>query len=163
MISSSPRAEGTIASTASAIRRIEQIDPDQRQVDGGSFGFSTNRTTRPRPSTSATPNASGSGTGCQEDLAVGAVPLEIGHDLGDSRLEQIVAQVHEDVVAIDPGQCCLQGMRQTGGSVLDDVLDTRSRPNWVPSPTARRISSPVSGEMTMPTSLTPAEAMSSSP
>ena len=68
VISSSPRALGTMVSMASKMRAENMYTPTSARSEGGCSGFSTRRTTR-SPSSSATPNRCGSGTRASRIIA----------------------------------------------------------------------------------------------
>ncbi len=81
VISSSPRAEGSIARAASWIPAVNMYTPTSARSVAGSAGFSTSLTTRPtapgstrlnRSASSATPKFSGSGTGVSRISASGS-------------------------------------------------------------------------------------------
>ncbi|CAM5470863.1 hypothetical protein SGLAM104S_08633 [Streptomyces glaucescens] len=68
---SSPRALLSTAATASWTAAVKKYTPTTARSLTGCSGFSTSRSTRPVPSTSATPKARGSATLCTTSWAAG--------------------------------------------------------------------------------------------
>ena len=94
-------------------------------------------------------------------LVGAALVLEPVDELGEALLEHVVAEVHDEVVVAEEVAGDEHAVGEPERRVLGDVGDP-SRPKREPSPTAARISSPVSPTM-MPISVIPAATMSSMP
>ena len=102
VISSSPRADGMMAFTASKIVESNMYTPTSARSEGGVFGFSMSRTTLPSRS-SATPNWLGLGTACEQDLAIGLLLAESRDQRGQLLADEVVAQVHAEGVGAQEG------------------------------------------------------------
>ena len=169
VISSSPRADGSIARTASWMCGVEEVDADERQV-GRRVGRLLDQ---PHDLAVAVElgdaEAVGVGHLCEQDLAprarlrvVGVRPTSKRLDeVGEVLLQQVVAEVHHEVVVGEEVAGDEHAVRQAERGVLGDVgdLDARARRRRRRRPS---ISSAVSPTM-MPISMIPASAMASIP
>ena len=115
--------------TASWMVRSKRYTPTRARLLGGSTGFSTRRTTLPSPSRAATPKRWGSGTSFRRIWADGGVgvvcagPLELAHEPGQVLLEQVVAQVHHEVVVAEELAGDEHAVGQAERRVLRQVRD----------------------------------------
>ena len=134
---------------------------------GGSAGFSTRRTTLPSASSSAMPKRCGSGTCLSRICAAGGVGSSAraarnsADEGGQVLLEQVVAEVHDEVVVAEEVAGDEHAVGQAERRVLGDVGDLQRRTR-LPSPTAAITSSRVSPTM-MPISVMPAATIASMP
>ena len=135
VISSSLRADGGIARTASWMRLENRYTPTSARSEGGSAGFSTSRTMSPCTSNSATPKLRGSSTCASRICAAGGSPrlAELGRAIArlfepiDEHaqvvLEHVVAEVHDEVVVAEEVVRDEHAVREAARRVLVDVRD----------------------------------------
>ena len=135
VISSSPRADGGIARTASWISGEKRYTPTSARSDGGSAGFSTSCTMSPCTSNAATPKLRGSSTCASRICATGGSrcsPSSGGRsrcfqEAVDERLqvvlEHVVAEVHHEVVVAEEVAGDEHAVREPERRVLLDVGD----------------------------------------
>ena len=158
VISSSPRHEGLSVSAASTIESSNRYTPTSARSLTNSFGFSTKRTTR-SPSSTATPNRSGSRTRARKICASGRVRSNSSTNrLSPSSSTLSPRYIRNGWPATKSRAVRTACARPSGCSWGMYVTES---PHGEPSPTAARISSRVS-PTTIPTSMMPASRMASS-
>ena len=133
VISSSPRAEGAIARTASWIVGSNRYTPTRARSDGGSSGFSTRRDDVAGGVEGGDAEAVRVGHLLEQDLRdrrLGRRPgrLEGVHERGEVLLEQVVAEVHDEVVVAEEVAGDQHAVGQAERGVLGDVRDRGPEP-----------------------------------
>ncbi len=159
VISSSPRAEGRIALTASKIAESNMYTPTRARFEGGTFGFSISRTTWP-PESSATPNWFGFGTAARRIWLLGLSSRNrVTSGASRSRIRLSPRYMQNESAPRKSSDTRTAWARPSGASCGMYVTET---PKRLPSPTASMISWRVS-PTTMPISLIPDSASASIP
>ena len=118
-----------------------------------SLGFSTRRTTR-SPSRTATPKCCGSVTRARKICASGAVRSNSRTNRATPSSSTLSPEVQQERLAAHEVRAVITACAMPSGAGW--WMNTRSRPQREPSPTAARTSSPSGGPTTMPTSTMPA-------
>ena len=112
VISSSPRHDGASPATASCTAGVNRYTPTSARSLFGCCGFSSRPTSWPAPSSSATPNCRGSATEVSMMWASGLAGPELLHQRGDAADDEVVAQVHDEVVVAEELPAHQDRMRQ---------------------------------------------------
>ena len=131
MISSSPRAEGSIARAASWIAGGEHVHADERQVGRRLGGLldQPHHPARPRPDRRVGRRELGDavvlrvGHRREQDQRVRLVLAEGRHQIGDPALQQVVAEVHHERALAEERLGGQHRVRQPQRLVLHDVGD----------------------------------------
>jgi hypothetical protein len=89
------------------------------------LGFSTSLTTRPEESSSATPKDDGFGTLVRR-ISQSTPRRGTGHEARDAALEEVVAQVHDEAVALQELLGDEHRVREPARRVLADVGHARA-------------------------------------
>ena len=131
VISSSPRADGWMARTASCTVRVEQVDADQGQV-GRRVDRLLDQAHDALTVELGHAEALGVGHLVQADLGAGAAAvLEAVDDLLQALLQHVVAEVHHEVVVAEEVAGDQHAVGQAERRVLGDVGDLDPPPRAV--------------------------------
>ncbi len=126
VISNSPRPEGRMARTASWIAGVKRYTPTSARSLLGCSGFSSRPITWPSASSSATPKERGSGTWVSRIWASGRSRAELVDEVADAADDEVVAEVHDEVVVTEEVPCDQHRVGQAQRLLLRDVGDLQA-------------------------------------
>ena len=146
VISSSPRSDGRMAATASWTRASNRYTPTRARLLGGSAGFSSRRTTEPSESQLGHAEPVRVGHRLEQDLGTrsrsavvvqggrlgpGPLVLEAVDEVLQALFEQIVTQIHHEVVLAQEVPGDQDGVGQSERRFLREVGDLQPPPRAV--------------------------------